>query len=105
MSSGGLITGDCFDADVCVMAANCPFIRDCRMVEDVTTATELHERAASLARSTPYSHHDCLAALTLIGDRPGGDAVLEAALYSAGWYGRLEDHVRAILHVIKVYAR
>lgn len=33
-ASGSLIDGDCFDADVCVMAANCPFLQDCRMVED-----------------------------------------------------------------------
>jgi hypothetical protein len=29
--------GDCFDADMCVMAANCPFVDDCREVEDDDT--------------------------------------------------------------------
>jgi hypothetical protein len=62
------------------------------------------KKATQLVMTLPYSHADCMAALTAIGFRPKGDAILNAALESATFGGgTLENNTLAILGAMKAY--
>ena len=62
-------------------------------------------KASELAQTWPYSRDDFMAALTAIGFRPKGDAILDAALQaSVIGGGSLEGNTLDILDAMKAYS-